>query len=292
MEVISHKLPKDGIIIDTGDWHYGSINCHKDGIQRMIDRCLELNSKGTNCYMVLKGDLMETIAPDDKRYNIHDRDSRLKTAGDQRKEIIKILKPVARHILALGIGNHELKDQNKVEHGKDICEALDVRYGAYTFVIEYRDTETGRVMFKTFHSHGAGRLRSQAKDKLQREANRKASLKQKLINTLISDCIYMSMGHTHQLLTVDPNYDNETLLTTSQNGVHQHEIPEVNQSAKYIPPDQRWYANTGSFLKLYAPNGSGIVPYGELGMFEPADLGWVEVEFKSGRIVDVVEVAT
>ena len=285
MEIISHKLPRNGIVIDTGDWHFGSTNCHKEGINRMVERCLEIDA-----YMILKGDLMETISPDDKRYNVHDRDKKLVNAGEQRKAIIEVLKPIKHRILAIGIGNHELKDQNKVEHGKDICDALETPYGAYTFVIEFRDEETGRIMFKTFHSHGAGRLRSQAKDLLQREANRKASLKVKLVGTKISDCIYMSMGHTHQLLTIKPNFDCETLLTTSQNGVHQHEIPETNQAAKNIPPDQRFYANTGSFLKLYSPNGSGIVPYGELAMFEPADLGWIEFEFKDGRIVDVREV--
>lgn len=290
MEIVSHKLPKNGKFIDTGDGHKGSINCHHEGLQAMIDRCLDYNANGTPCYMIVKGDMMETISPDDRRFNIHDRDSRLKVSGQQADELIEIFKPVSEYILAWGIGNHELKDQNKFEYGKYIARELGVPYGAYTFVIEWRDKATGKIMFKSFHSHGAGRLRSQAKDKLQREANRKASLKQKLINTRVSDCVYMSMGHTHQLLAVEPNYDIETLLTTSQRGVHQHEIPEVNQAAKYIPPDQRFYSNTGSFLKLYAPNGSGVVPYGEMGMLEPADLGWIEGEYIDGRLVKVEEV--
>lgn len=291
MEIIKRLLPRNGVVIDTGDWHFGALCCHHQGIRDMVQRCIDINKKkNQNCYMILKGDLMETIAPSDKRFNFHDRDLNMKTTGDQRNAIIEVLKPIKKYILALGIGNHELKDQNTEKHGEHICQELGTPYGAYNFVIEFRDKATGKLMFKTFHSHGNGSLKSAAKDLLQREANRKASLKQKLIKTRISDCIYMSMGHTHQLLVVHPNYQTEGLLTTSANGVHSHEIPETNQTSKNIPPDHRYYANTGSFLKLYAPNKSGVTTYGEMAMLEPADLGWVEFEFKDGRIIDVRKV--
>lgn len=287
MEVISHKLPRNGVVIDTGDWHFGSSNCVHDGIDRMLSKLRKKNH-----YIILKGDLMETISPDDKRFNLGDRNYEMLRSGEQRAAIIATLKPYRKKILALGIGNHEFKDDNTEQHGKHMCTSLGCPYGAYTFVIEFRDKDTGKVMFKTFHTHGNGSLKSSAKDKLQQVANKKASLKQKLINTDIADCVYMSMGHTHQLLTVEPNYDVDTPLTTSMLGTHQHDLAEINQNAKYIPPDQRFYANTGSFLKLYSKPGLGIVPYGERAMFKPAGLGWVEFEFKDGRIIDVREVKT
>ena len=64
MELISRELPKDCEIIDTGDWHIGPLNCNIEGIKQTI--AYIKNNK--NVFVFLKGDLIDAIKPNDKRY--------------------------------------------------------------------------------------------------------------------------------------------------------------------------------------------------------------------------------
>ena len=73
------------------------------------------------------------------------------------------------------------------------------------------------------------------------------------------------------------------------------------QNAKYIPPDLRWYVNTGGFLKLYSDIvyedddvpieqsrlGSG---YAERAMYPPQELGFAICLIRDNSLVDVKEV--
>jgi len=299
MEIIQHKIPMDCILYDTGDYHYGAFNCHKDLLNEMVASVQKRNSPkkwgrkaGPKAFIINKGDNCDSISPDDKRYSHMSVDwqAKLLTVQQQADAVVDLLTPVKDSVLSIGEGNHEAKFWNTFRVGSYVADRLGCPFGGYTYVIQFANNK-GEPLFKTFHSHGSGKLPKGAKDPIQREANRKAHLRRKLEATGISDCIYMSMGHTHQLVVVEPTIEGEVLLTTTDdNRIKQHTRPAANQSAIYIPPEKRWYANTGGFLKLYSPPGSGVFGYAEVLMLEPTRLGWIEVEVQGGEIVEVRKV--
>jgi len=286
MEIIKREIPRNCRIVDASDIHWDALNCHKAGVRKMIQFVIDENNAGRPTYLNLKGDLIEAIVPGDKRFNTLTRDIDFPTPEATAKALIRELYPVREFILAIGDGNHELKLSNIMNFGRYMADQLGVPHGAYTYITEFRDGDN-KKLFKTFSSHGSGRLPKGAKDPIQREANRKAHLKRKLEATGFFDCVYKSMGHTHQLLVVLPTYMNSNILTTRNNQIHQNLIPRVKQNANYIPSEQCYFANTGGFLKLYSPPGLGITGYAEMALMEPTDLGWVEMEIVGGELVGV-----
>jgi hypothetical protein len=286
MEYIVKEIEPNAKIIDASDLHWDAFNCHRRGVRQMVQRVMDLNAAGTPTYLNLKGDLIEAIIPGDKRYNSLIHDTKFPTPKQSADALIKELAPIAEYILAIGIGNHEMKLLNVMDFSRYMAEQLNVPYGGYTYITDFRGAN-GKTMFKTFSSHGSGRLPKGAKDPIQREGNRKAHLKRKLEATGVTDCVYMSIGHTHQLLVVEPTFLLQNVLTSSIHGVRSHDKPKTRQNAKYIPADQRWVANTGGFLKLYTPPGLGLTSYAEMALMEPTDLGWVEVDVVGCEVVDV-----
>jgi hypothetical protein len=145
-------------------------------------------------------------------------------------------------------------------------------------------------MFKTYHTHGWGSINSNAKDDIQYDANRKAGLKRKLVKSGHGDCVYMSRGHDHQLIVVDPTVNNKMFLTDDGEGIHQQYHVASSQNAPFIPPDNRWYATTGSFRKLYSKPGLGSVDYSEMAGFSPSEIGYAKVNVRDGQITSVDKV--
>jgi len=289
MEIIQQPIPMDCVIYDTSDYHFGALNCHKTLLNEMVAKIQRQNTTRKKAFLLNKGDNCDSISPDDKRYTHLSVDwkSQLLTVQQQADAVIDLLSPIASNVIAIGEGNHEWKFINTFRVGSYIARSLGVPFGGYTYVVHFTDKK-GKPLFKTCHSHGSGRLPKGAKDPIQREANRKAHLKRKLEATGISDCIYMSIGHTHQLVVVEPTIDHEILLTTTPGGkIKQHSRPAANQNAPYIPPEKRWYANSAGFLKLYSPPGSKVFGYAEVLMMEPTRLGWIEIEVQGGEIVEV-----
>ena len=48
MELINRMMPKDYILVDTGDWHVGPLNCDLKGIRETIN----FVQKTKNAYMI------------------------------------------------------------------------------------------------------------------------------------------------------------------------------------------------------------------------------------------------
>ncbi len=282
MEIIKFNMPTLNCRVAlAGDMHKGAANCH----HALVGELIQDMKNGT--YLVNTGDNLEAIAPNDKRY-LHgsvDIKNKLLTPQAQADHLIEEFRPVKKQIIAWGEGNHEAKLWNVASFGQYIARELNCSFGGYNYVVQFY--YKGRRMFNFFIAHGHGRLPKGAKDPLQRKANRAAHLKRKLEATGFSDCIVMAMGHTHQLVIVEPTIDQATNLATTQTKIKREKRNITNQRAKYIPPERRWYINAGSFLKLYADPGSRVFSYAEVMMLEPADLGWAIVNIEKGRVVGV-----
>ena len=282
MEIVRFDMPTLDMQIGlAGDIHKGAANCH----HALVDDLISDMKNGL--FLVNMGDNQEAITPDDKRYAHASVDIRnkLMTPQAQSDHLVELFHPVRKQIISWGEGNHEAKLWNIASFGQYISRELDCPYGGYNYIVQFY--HENRRMFNFFISHGHGRLPKGAKDPLQREANRAAHLKRKLEATGFSDCIVMAMGHTHQLMVVEPTIDRATNLSTTSTKVKKQERHVTNQRAKYIPPERRWYVNTGSFLKLYADPGSLVFSYAEMMMLEPADLGWAVVDIQGGRVMGV-----
>lgn len=286
MELIkAENMPNDFTICDMSDFHLGSPNCAEETLRETVAAI----AKEKNCYVIFKGDAIEAILPNDKRYLHSAVREGLQSPKQQADKVVEIFTPIRDRILAWGIGNHELKLWNTVDFGKYIADGLSAPYGAYNFKITFSGTD-GKLMFKTYHTHGMGGLQSNAKDQIQYEANRRAGLKHKLSKSGHADVVYMSRGHDHQLIVVSPTAEDQLYLTDDGRGIHQHYRVSPPQNADYIPPDSRWYATTGSFRKLYSAPGSCVIDYGEVVGYAPSEIGFALVNVIDKKIVDVRKV--
>lgn len=283
MEIITQTMPDSYTLVDSGDYHYGALNCHEEGLAAMIERV----KKDRKCYLINKGDSIECILPNDKRF-AHCAE-KIPVPGDQADGIVEMFKPIKKRILAWGHGNHELKLINTMDFGHEIAKRLKVPYGGYTYMMRMVGKD-GKLMHKFFITHGAGSLPKGAKDSIQRRGNRMASLKRRLDERGFTDCIYMSQGHNHQCLVCKPTIEDEIMLVEKHSKLKQQYMYHAAQNVPYIPPDARWYGNSPSFLKLYSDPGTFAITYGEVAGYAPVELGWLEIRVENRRVVGVKKV--
>jgi len=283
LEIIQCSLPPNGTIIDSGDYHVGAMNCHQGAIKAMVRRAMD-----DGVFLINKGDSIEAILPHDKRFAFCGRDKDLPTPASQRDWLIETFRPVRDKILAWGIGNHEFKLINTLNVGKEVADGLGVPFGGYSYVLNVEDGKKAR--FKILATHGCGSLGSAAKDPIQRDGNRKASLKLKLDRTGFRDCMVMTMGHTHQSVIAEPTIEREVMLTTKGGKIHHTYRAHTDQGAAYIPPEARWYLNSPSFLSTYSAPGSGGISYSEVAMYAPAEIGWLEIDYQDYMVTNVRKV--
>ena len=216
-------------------------------------------------YLVDHGDAIEAIAIDDKRYDARLCTDPRGTPFEQAEEYINLLRPVRKQIVIRLKGNHchtLIKFGNLAEY---ISKELGVPYGTYTARITYRD-HGGGLIFKHFATHGRKSITSTADDPKRRKANMELILKRHLRHKA-GDCLLMSKGHTHRLLVCEPDAD----LYLTDNGVAiEQRYTHSHRAAGYIHPDHRWYANTGSFYRLYAEDEDS---YAERAEYDPLEIG-------------------
>jgi hypothetical protein len=287
MELITREMPLDYTMVLTSDWHMGPLNCHHEGVAVMVDKV----ARKRNYFMLTIGDLIDAILPNDKRYAhcsmAFDKTMAL-TPQAQADQVINYLRPIRKKVCAVGIGNHEFHHINTIDIAGYIADTLEIPYGSVSY--KFTATHKGAVQHKFFCTHGRGNLPKGAKDPIQREANRKAALKAKLDGTKHADCILLAMGHTHQLIVVEPTVHKELMLTDNGAELRQQYRYHSAQNEPYIPPECRWYLNTGSFLKLYSPPGMRAISYGEMALYAPAEMGWIEVHVRGGEVASVEKV--
>ena len=274
MERIVKEIPLDCEIVLISDTHIGSKKAHITGIQRAVD----FVKKKPNRFWIHLGDWIEAITTDDKRYETETTEQPIPDL--QAKEAIEIFEPIAGQGICGLLGNHERKLSRTINFGRMICEGLKIPYATESARVLFE--HEGRLLFKFFITHGNKVFRSNAKDFIQREANKKAALKVSL-QYKMGDCSLMACGHAHWLGIVPPAkllYLQDTEEGIKHKYLNQDETPEG-----YIDFDRRWYCCTGSFYKLFI---DGISGYNE--PFDPNDLGFLVVKIEAGKIVDVKEI--
>lgn len=272
MRRIEFNCPSDFDLIDHGDTHGGDLLFHAKGHQKMVDYILEEDNR----FWIHKGDWVEAITVDDKRYNIETAVPRM-TPLQQRDYMIDLYRPIATRGICGLLGNHEAKLHRFGNLAEDICKAIDVPYGSYSCRVLFKDGK--RKLFNGFFTHGRWVFSSAAKDYEQRQANMRAALKMRL-KYKIGDCALQSCGHAHKLLVVKPT--NQLYLHDTPTGLRSAYLTG-KQTGNFIDPDHRWFGCSGSFLRLYE---DGITGYAEMAGYDPVEIGFLVWKIRDGIIVD------
>ena len=286
MEVVSCSLPKSGNcrIWIAGDFHYGALTCSRSSIKQMIA------SVGKNDLLILMGDQIEAITPDDRRWQTTSIawQDKLFTPEEQAKAIIHDLSPLKGRIPVVLAGNHEWKLFNTVNFSDQIATGLGSSYGGAACVVHFK--HQGKTAFRFHLMHGGWTPNSGAKDIVQASANMRATLKMKLQDQ-VGDCIAQFMGHGHRLLLQPPTASAQLYITTSDTGkITQHYKVTPPQNANYLHPDTRYFGMCGSFLKLYSPPGSKSIGYAEMFGMRPNEIGCLRATVAKGRVIGVEKV--
>lgn len=286
MKLIRREMPPSFELNIFGDVHIGAPTFHEEGFNKLLS-----DLKRKNVYGLELGDAIEAKTPKMKTFSLSNLDVErgLITPQQQCDYYIKLLRPVKSKILAKGFGNHEYMLADTVNYGQYVSKELDIPYGGYTYKFIVQDP-SGTIRFKLLLHHGDGILKSAAKDDIQREANQKAALKQKLNNTSISDCIGMFMGHVHKSFVVKPTYLSQACIVDRDNQHTQHLRESPHPADDWIPPDTRWYGSSGCFRMTYTSPDSDFNDYSEMKMYGASDLGYLKVKVSDYHIVEVVKI--
>lgn len=227
-----------------GDFHVGSTNTDYKALEKKIDEIKEI----PNAFAVLTGDLAECIEIKDKRFNIASVDKRFYTRlGDlstaQFEYVKNLLEPISSKILCAVKGNHENKIITEYSHDVhlDLCRNLKIPdIGTTGFLVLKLNREQYHAPNLTvFLTHGwaSGRL-----------TGNKVNLTESLANSFSAD-IYIN-GHTHSLWV-----SNKSFISVAGNG---------------IKTKDKWFGNSGSFLKTYDEDGNC---YAEKECLPPTKIG-------------------
>ena len=284
MIIITKQLPIDFNLFLFGDAHDGSKLYYERGFDEFIDTVANPYEglPSSRNYAVDHGDAIEAIAVDDFRFDPETMDDPSDIPMAQADRRIAKLSAIKSHMIAMLMGNHELKLKKYTNFTKYICKELGVPYGTYAARIIYTDHK-GELIFKHYATHGRKMISSTADDPKRRLANMELVLKRHL-KFKAGDCLLQSKGHTHKLLVCRPN--TELYITDDGEKTHQ-KYTHSHRAAGYIHSDHRWYVNTGSFLKLF---GDGYSGYGEIAEYDPLELGYAVVIVRDRMIQDIKKV--
>jgi hypothetical protein len=280
MDIFQQTAPNNFNLFLFGDRHDGSILYHKKGWNKL---CNMMNSEYCGVsrnFGVDHGDFMESIMIDDVRYDPDTCSNPIPMEQLDNAEID--YEPIADKIVAMCEGNHPWKLWRFGRLTQMLCSRLGVNYGTWSCKIEWVDKK-GKPLFKSFHTHGSKGINSYAGDKIRIEANMKEMLKRHLKNKM-GDCVLMAKGHTHKLLIQEPT---PKLYITNKGKEMVQNYSSPDHTANFIPEDDRFYVNTGSFLKLY---GDGVSGYAEKFEYDPIELGFAVAKIRDRKITEIDKV--
>jgi hypothetical protein len=135
-------------------------------------------------------------------------------------------------------------------------------------------------MYKVFDEHGRRGINSAADDPLRRMVNMQLALKRHLLYKA-SDCAVMIKHHTHKLIVANPK--SELGLISDDENIKQI-YTHLKQDDIYIHPNERYYGNAGSFLRLYTV---GLTGYAERAEYDPLEIGCLVLVVRDRKIISL-----
>jgi predicted phosphodiesterase len=284
MQWLEYMASDNHDIVLMGDTHAGSRMTHYDGIEETVDT---VASDKTIEAMFHMGDLIEAVTNDHPYWQMETIDPDCSLPYLQYEHLAKMFGPVGDKLKGVLYGLHDKRLFKVGNFVRDkFCKDLNAPYGTFASHVTVRSKKDGKPMFKIFLTHGAGQVKSTHSEPHGKSTNEGISLKKKLMNKF-GDTALMAMGHTHKGIVFPPK--SKLYLTCSQGKIKSNHTSSP-QTATYIHPDDRWYANTGGYFKLYGHMGASS--YAEEAMYDPIELSYIRVKVRDRMIVgaDVVKV--
>ena len=259
------KLVLDGedeiVTYNVSDYHVGSLAFHEKAAVALHERILD-----EKAYLTFGGDAGEAKLIDSPHFNPDGLHKRMLNPQDQADHFIGLMQTLADEdrILLMSPGNHDQYLAPNFNLMKYICDKLGIldRMGSYQSWLNVNGC--------TMHFwHGRPTLPRGAKDPIQREANQRAWLKNKL-EGLAGSAQAQYMAHIHKVL-VQPPEEHYTLLDHEENckGRFFREQPTEIDGKVWIPPSARWYASTGT---LRRSGVFGTQDYSEVAGYAPTPM--------------------
>ena len=268
---------KKVVIYNTGDWHVGSLTFHDAAARKLVQMV-----KDENAYLTFGGDALEGKLINSPHFNPDGLHPKQLSIHKQADYFVELMKPIAKRLLLIQTGNHELymlPNFNVVEY---ICDKLKRPEicGDYQNWVEVN----GVTMH---HWHGRPTMPRGAKDPIQREANQRAWLKNKMFG-LAGSAQAHYMGHTHHCMIVAP-IEQYALLNGGDNVRGRYFTEEVREidGQVWVPPDARWYVNTGT---LRRGGGFDHMDYSEVAGYTPPPIACTKTTIVGNRIENIEKV--
>ena len=241
--------PKLKIIV-AGDVHLGSLNADIKAFEKML-----ANVKREKAKLLLMGDLVDAIAPGDKRFDWKNVNRDMGAVGEQFTYLEQKLEPVADNIIGLICGNHYSHWENTGFPGTKaaMCKRLGTTFLMYRGLIDIRTPER-RLKISAWHGAGGGYEMGGIANRLTKETRK------------LNADVYC-MGHSHRLFHFPKGY-----LDYDDNGKMLFKMS--------------FFCNTGAFLRTYDENTSG---YGEAKGYDPEPIGYTTITL-DGTDIEIGEV--
>lgn len=288
MKIIKKEVPDNFNLFLFGDAHLGSVLFYRKGFKKFLDM---VSSKIDGIpvkhnYCIDHSDCIEAIKVDDPRYDPDTCENPFPL--EQSNQYISLISEISSNLVCLLYSNHFYTLHRYGNLAKYIVEQLQqkykspIEYGTFTCKVLWTD-KSGKIIFKSFHTHGRKTINSTADDPKRRRTNMELILKRHL-KFKMGDCVLMCKGHTHKLIVCKPA--KELFIFDRGNKLDQ-DYTSVVQTAQYIHPDLRYYVNTGAFYKIY---GENISSYAEIAEYDPIVQGFVLAKIRDKKLVSIEEV--
>ncbi len=141
------------IIYPVGDLHIGDAGARVDLFENLINQV----KNSENEYLILLGDLVNNGI----KSSVTNTYEEVIPPGEQKRQAITLLRPVASKILGMVSGNHEYRTRREVDQdiSLDIALALGIenQYDPNHLIIDLLVGDV-RYVFYVFHGHSATRL--------------------------------------------------------------------------------------------------------------------------------------
>lgn len=279
-EYIKIKLKQKKVVMyNISDLHVGSKGFHEEALVEILQRVLD-----EKAYLTFGGDATEAKLINSPHFNPDGLKSSLLTPHKQADYVVDLFKEVAdaERILMWAKGNHDMYLAPNFDLTKHICEKLGIedRQGGYQTWLNVNGV--------TMHFwHGRSPMPRGAKDPIQREANQKAWLKNRM-EGLADSAQAQYMAHTHVTMVVEPQL-RHGLVDSGKNVKLRSftEKPTIIDGNVFVPPTARWFANTGTFRRS---GMFGHTDYTEIAGYPPVPMGCVKTTINGNRIENVEKV--
>ena len=176
-----------------GDLHFGEPGADVELFEKLLEDARDQNRK-----VILLGDLITSIIPDDKRFEI---ETHAESFAEQQDYLNGILDKYHDIVELVFMGNHEGKLIKK--HGdflEKMCKRHGINYAGFRCNILYeKDTN----QFNVLYTHGDKTFNYRAGEEVRKQTNKRIRLKDILGNGIEAD-MYVQ-GHAHEgVMYTDP----------------------------------------------------------------------------------------